>query len=98
MVDSASTNRRRCRDVGPIRTEAGWWPGIGAAWNERESRAYDYDCGTGRRSRPRGADHRSGTSHAFFDAGLDGMIFGTPTGTTPDQVADAARMVTAAIA
>ena len=38
------------------------------------------------------------TSHAFLVAGLDGMIFGTPTGTTPDQVADAARKVRAAFA
>jgi F420-dependent oxidoreductase-like protein len=38
------------------------------------------------------------TSRSFFEAGLDGMIFGTPTGTTPDQVADAARTVTAAFA
>jgi F420-dependent oxidoreductase-like protein len=32
-------------------------------------------------------------SAAFFDVGLDGMIYGTPTGTTPDQVSDAARAV-----
>jgi F420-dependent oxidoreductase-like protein len=38
------------------------------------------------------------TSRAFFRAGLDGMIFGTPTGTTPDQVSDGARKVTAAFA
>jgi F420-dependent oxidoreductase-like protein len=38
------------------------------------------------------------TSRSFFEAGLDGMIFGTPTGTTPEQVAGAAREVTAAFA
>jgi F420-dependent oxidoreductase-like protein len=38
------------------------------------------------------------TSRAFLEAGLDGMIYGTPTGTTPDQVAEAAREVTAAFA
>lgn len=38
------------------------------------------------------------TSRAFFEAGLDGMIYGAPTGTTPGQVAEAARSVTAAFA
>ncbi len=38
------------------------------------------------------------TSSSFFEAGLNGMIYGAPTGTTPDQVADAARSVTAAFA
>jgi alkanesulfonate monooxygenase SsuD/methylene tetrahydromethanopterin reductase-like flavin-dependent oxidoreductase (luciferase family) len=38
------------------------------------------------------------TSRAFLEAGLDGMIYGRPTGTTPDQVAEAAREVTAAFA
>jgi F420-dependent oxidoreductase-like protein len=38
------------------------------------------------------------TSRTFFEAGLDGVIFGAPSGTTPDQVADAARSVTAAFA
>ncbi|HYY08597.1 MAG TPA: LLM class F420-dependent oxidoreductase [Actinomycetota bacterium] len=33
------------------------------------------------------------TSKAFFEVGLDGMIFGTPTGTTPEQVAQGARTV-----
>jgi F420-dependent oxidoreductase-like protein len=33
------------------------------------------------------------TSKAFFEVGLDGMIFGTPTGTTPEQVAAGARTV-----
>ena len=35
-------------------------------------------------------------SAAFFDVGVDGMIFGTPTGATPDQVSDAAHAVMAA--
>ena len=38
------------------------------------------------------------TSRSFFQAGLDGMIFGTPTGTTPDQVSESAGKVTAAFA
>jgi F420-dependent oxidoreductase-like protein len=38
------------------------------------------------------------TSRSFLRAGLDGMIYGTPTSTTLDQVTDAARMVTAAFA
>jgi alkanesulfonate monooxygenase SsuD/methylene tetrahydromethanopterin reductase-like flavin-dependent oxidoreductase (luciferase family) len=38
------------------------------------------------------------TSSSFFEAGLDGMIYGAPTGTTPDQVGDAARSVTDAFA
>jgi F420-dependent oxidoreductase-like protein len=38
------------------------------------------------------------TSRAFFEAGLDGMIYGTPTGTTPDQVAEGVRKVTTAFA
>ena len=33
------------------------------------------------------------TSKAFFEVGLDGIIFGTPTGTTPEQVAQGARTV-----
>jgi alkanesulfonate monooxygenase SsuD/methylene tetrahydromethanopterin reductase-like flavin-dependent oxidoreductase (luciferase family) len=38
------------------------------------------------------------TSSSFFEAGLDGMIYGAPTGTTPDQVAEAARSVRAVFA
>ena len=38
------------------------------------------------------------TSRTFLEAGLDGMIFGVPSGTTPDQVADAARSLTTAFA
>lgn len=37
-------------------------------------------------------------SAAFFEAGLGGMIFGTPAGATPDEVSNAARAVTAAFA
>ena len=37
-------------------------------------------------------------SAAFFGAGLDGMIFGTPAGTTPDEVSNGARAVTTAFA
>jgi F420-dependent oxidoreductase-like protein len=33
------------------------------------------------------------TSARFFDAGLDGMIYGVPAGTTPGDVSDAARAV-----
>jgi F420-dependent oxidoreductase-like protein len=33
------------------------------------------------------------TTSAFFDAGLDGMIYGVPAGTTPGQVAEGARAV-----
>jgi F420-dependent oxidoreductase-like protein len=38
------------------------------------------------------------TSRTFFDGGLDGMILGTPSGTSPEQVADAARSLVAAFA
>lgn len=38
------------------------------------------------------------TSRSFFEAGLDGMIYGAPAGTTPDQVTVTARRVTAAFA
>jgi F420-dependent oxidoreductase-like protein len=36
------------------------------------------------------------TSRGFFEAGLDGLIYGVPTGTTPDQVASGARSLMAA--
>ncbi len=38
------------------------------------------------------------TSRSFFEAGLDGMIYDAPSGTTPDRVGEAARSVVHAFA